>query len=111
VLDLLLIPFYGATGAALGTGICCVLMAVLSSKIILKDYKAKIDYLLQARIVLSSIVFSGVMFLAKYLLNFSSVIIESILVLLISFLGYVGCLFIFKALNKDKMRIIKNIFF
>jgi len=111
LLDLLLIPLYGATGAALGTGICCVLMAILSSKIILKDYKAKIDYLLQARIVLSSIAFSGVIFLAKYLISFSNPIFEAILVLFISILSYVGCLFLFNALNKEKMIIIKNIFF
>lgn len=111
IFDLVLIYFFGFVGAAIGTSLSTIIMAFLSKRIVDKDYKVKIDVKTQIRTLYSGFIFLISIFLFKYLFKFSSVFLETLLVLIFSCSIYLVCLFTFKVLTKEKIYAVKKLFF
>ncbi|MDK2849723.1 MAG: hypothetical protein PWR32_390 [Candidatus Woesearchaeota archaeon] len=111
ILDIILIPMFSVMGAAIATSLSWVLMAYLTHKIITKDYKAKIDFKLQLKVVLSNVLFLLSIFVLKKLFTLTNAIIEAVLVLTIASFVYIISLFMFKALTTDKILHFKKIIF
>jgi len=111
IADLVFIPLFAATGAAFATGLSWVLMSYLTTRIILKEYKPRINIKLQFRVVLSNLIFLLSIFFFKMTFELSSIILEAVLVLSISAVIYLLSLFLFKALTKEKIKLFKKIVF
>jgi len=111
IADLIFIPLFAATGAAFATGLSWVLMSYLTTRIILKEYKPRINIKLQFRVVLSNLIFLLSIFFFKMTFELSSIILEAVLVLSISAVIYLLSLFLFKALTKEKINLFKKMVF
>ena len=110
IMDLLLIPKFGATGAALATGLGFALMSYLTYRLIQKHYPVRVDWFLQLRVVFSSVVFLIVILLLKKLIVMN-VIVEAIVVLSAAFVVYLISLYLVGVLNKKKIVYFKNLLF
>ena len=110
VLDLILIPLFGATGAAISTGLGFVLMTYLTFKLIVKFYRIKIDYVYQLKVLFSSIIFLISISFFKYFIHMN-VYLEAILVSIIASVIYVALLFMLDVISVDKIKAFKRLFF
>ena len=109
LLCLLLIPFYGATGAAIATGIGFILMFIMTTIVIAKDYHIAVDVSLQMRVILSNIIFVGSIYLTKYFIKTGYLIVDIIIVLVISFVVYLAALKILKAISDERITALKEL--
>ncbi|MDD3264076.1 MAG: flippase [Candidatus Nanoarchaeia archaeon] len=103
ILDLILIPFFDIAGAAIATSMGFLLMAILTARLIKKEYEINIQKSRIIKIILSNLFFFISIIMLKKLLVFNW-IIEAILVLLISAIIYLISLFIFKVLTIEYLK-------
>jgi O-antigen/teichoic acid export membrane protein len=102
VLNLILIPAHQILGAAIATSIAFLIGLLLAGGYILKQYKTLLEFTSFLRISFASIIiylisikyhYNGMLLLGEYLFLF---------------LIYFGLLVIFKEINKDELKSIKN---
>ncbi len=110
IMDLLLIPKFGATGAALATGLGFALMSYLTYRLIQKHYPVRVDWFLQLRVIIASLLFAVIIHWLKSVLNLNW-ILESIIVLSLSGIVYLLLLFLFRVLTKERFLMFKKLMF
>ena len=110
IMDLLLIPKFGATGAALATGLGFALMSYLTYRLIQKHYPVRVDWFLQLRVIIASLLFAVIIHWLKSVLNLNW-ILESIIVLSLSGIVYLLLLFLFRVLTKERFLMFKKLVF
>ncbi|MDD5638656.1 MAG: flippase [Candidatus Pacebacteria bacterium] len=103
ILNILLIPIYGLNGAAFSTTIACFVGLILSSVYILKNFKVLMNWKSFLKILVASLIIfcftqlwavKGIILLVEYG---------------ILFLIYFGLLFLFKEINKNDIKIVKEL--
>jgi len=109
ILDLILIPKYGASGAAIATGLGFALMVYLTTKLILKEYPIHIEKFIQLKTVFSGLLFLASLSLLKKIIVMSNAIIEAIIVCTISGIIYVLALYLLKVVTKEKILFLKEL--
>ncbi len=102
ILDIILIPKFGISGAALATGLGFALMAVLTHNLIKKHYKVKINIPTQLRVVISSAVFLVVMKLLIRVVR-TTLIAKIIIVLSLSSITYIAVLYMLRIITFKKI--------
>ncbi len=110
LMDLLLIPKFGISGAAFATGLGYLLMAYLTFRLINKYYPVKINLLRQAKTIIASIFFLLSIYLLRDLL-LMPVLIKASIILLFSFMIYLLSLFLLRVINKEYIMKFKNLVF
>ena len=110
IMDLLLIPKFGISGAAFATGLGYLLMAYLTFRLINKHYPVKINLLRQVKTILASTLFLLSIYLLKGILPLP-VLIKAGIILLLSFTIYALSLFLLKVVNKDAIIKFKTLVF
>ncbi len=110
LMDLLLIPKFGISGAAFATGLGYLLMAYLTFRLINKYYPVKINLLRQAKTIIASIFFLLSIYLLRDLL-LMPVLIKAGIILLFSFIIYLLSLFLLRVINKEYIMKFKNLVF
>lgn len=98
ILNLWLIPLYGAQGAAITTLICVVLQLIYMSKIIKKVINVKADTSL-IKSVIGAIVMCFTILLIKNDTLFSSTLLNIILIISVSAIVYFGIAIFLKTIN------------
>jgi len=116
VLDLILISMFQNMGAAVATSICYLLIMVLCLKEILKEITIKINILNNAKIVLSSLIFLMMCFILRGIKLFDvgiakwNFLLNGGIVFVISLVIYMVCLILLGIINKQKIKIIIDLF-
>ncbi len=110
LMDLLLIPKFGISGAAFATGLGYLLMAYLTFRLINKYYPVKINLLRQVKTIIASIFFLLSIYLLRDLL-LMPVLIKASIILLFSFMIYLLSLFLLRVINKEYLMKFKNLVF
>ncbi|MFC1768268.1 polysaccharide biosynthesis C-terminal domain-containing protein [Nanoarchaeota archaeon] len=117
ILNVILISLYGGLGAAVATGISFSLIMVLFITMLRKTIKFKFLFLDNLKVLISTFFFIGVGFLMKEriaIFDFGNININFLInggfIFLLSLAVYVGSLFFFGVITKEKIKLIKNLF-
>ncbi len=110
IMDLLLIPKFGISGAAFATGLGYLLMAYLTFRLINKHYPVKINLLRQVKTITASALFLLSIYLLKDLLLLS-LLIKTSIILIISSVVYISSLFMLRVIKKNDIKKFKTLIF
>jgi O-antigen/teichoic acid export membrane protein len=110
IFNLLLIPRYSATGAAIGTGIGFGIMALLGLIYIKKSYPIRISIPDQVKVIFASFLFALSLFIISNQLEAYHMLIRMIVSCSIASLIYLAALFALGIINRDKISFIKKSF-
>lgn len=110
ILDIILIPIFDIVGAAIATGLGFILMAFLTTKLVLKTYKINIQKIKILKIIASNIIFLITLNLMKRIID-TNWILETVIVLLISGLIYLMMLFALEIITIKQLKEIKSKYF
>lgn len=108
VADLVFIPFFGATGAAIATSLGYILMSFLTFKLILQHYSFKINFMYQLKILIANTIFVAAVYILKNIFALN-IYIEFVLVSTISFIVYALVLIVLKVITKEKIAAFRKL--
>ncbi len=110
IMDLLLIPKFGISGAAFATGLGYLLMAYLTFRLINKHYPVRINILRQVKTITASALFLSSIYLLKDILSLS-LLIKTSIILIVSSVVYISSLFLLRVINKSDIKKFKDLVF
>jgi O-antigen/teichoic acid export membrane protein len=110
VLGLLLIPSYGAGGAAVSTGISFLFLSALTTVRITRQYGVRLDVSVQLRVIVSSLAFLVSVWFLKRLLVIPNAILEAVVVMALGGIVYLASLVLLRVLTKKRLLSLKGTF-
>lgn len=118
ILSILLINFWGIIGVAIATLFSSLMKLILLVKLVIKYISLKIDFLNNAKIVLSSLIFLVISLLLKNTLyhiytdiRIINFLINCIIILGLAAIVYLLCLVILKVIDRKKIIYLRNLLF
>lgn len=108
LLGLFLVPLFGLYGASITTVFSFFLLSFISFIYLFKDFSFRINFWSQLKIIFSSIIFIVSLNILKSIISLN-IYLESFIIIFISGLVYLGVLFLFNILNKEKLRFFKSL--
>lgn len=106
--NLMLIPLFGATGAAIGTGIGFGVMSLLSYVYVRKKYDIIIEYGLQLRIIIMGLLYGITLYLLSLLFQDYGMLLRLLLSGIISLPILLMLMIILKIITKEKILLARE---